>query len=311
MSKAQTSPEIKTGRAGEAGHWYDIDTGEAVYEVEKADGKGFRNVNLGDAKKWHAKGIRRLGCGVTSINGVLDKPELTKWKIEEAVRGAWNFGISNTYDYEPTPTYESFLEAAYAHLTELQSAKPGTEIHKAWKLACAGETIVCIDANYHPHVIAIAKAFEPYDSVGNEWHEEETAVHPLGYGCRVDRWRDGDKLHVMDIKSKPSEKVAEEIEIAKKGNKPKLGFDSDIMQLAANANALIWTWRGEAVVPPDTDWSRAVVANVFVGREVIDGSVPVHVRVWTPDECEWGWQMFQATLAAWKISKRYDPTVQI
>lgn len=298
MSKE--SPEIKTGRASQAGHWYDLDTGEAVYEVEKADGKGFRKVTLADAKKWHAKKIRRLGSGVTNINSILNKEELNDWAIKEAVRGVW----AEVEEEGALGTYEDALRTAYAHLDELRSAKPGQEIHKAWEqfLRCEG-----IDYAYDLHVAAIADAIEPYGRAERDWHIEETAVHPLGYGCRVDLWRDGDKLHVFDIKSKPSVAVVDEIERVAKGKKPQLGYDSDIMQLAANAQAIAEI--GYKNDPPGiTKWDAFLLANVFVGREIVDGLVPVHVRVWTQQECEWGWQMFQATLAAWKISKRYDPT---
>jgi len=56
----------------ESVHWYTKD-GEPAYTIERADGKGFRNTTLRDAKK--------LGLlpSVTTILGVAAKPGLQNW----------------------------------------------------------------------------------------------------------------------------------------------------------------------------------------------------------------------------------------
>ena len=57
-------------------HWYDRD-GKAVFEVPKAKGGGMRATTIADARK--------LGLypSVTTVLGVLDKPQLTDWKLAQ------------------------------------------------------------------------------------------------------------------------------------------------------------------------------------------------------------------------------------
>jgi hypothetical protein len=58
-------------------HWYSLN-GRPCHTVPNKDGDGERNTTLREARK--------LGLlpSVTSIIGILDKPQLTKWKMREA-----------------------------------------------------------------------------------------------------------------------------------------------------------------------------------------------------------------------------------
>lgn len=59
-------------------HWYTRD-GKPAYDQRKKDGSGMRKTTLADARKLN------LLPSVTTILGILDKPALTAWKIEQAV----------------------------------------------------------------------------------------------------------------------------------------------------------------------------------------------------------------------------------
>lgn len=59
-------------------HWYTPE-GQAFYEITKKDGSGMRAPTIADARK--------LGLlpSVTKIIGILDKPELNNWKLEQGI----------------------------------------------------------------------------------------------------------------------------------------------------------------------------------------------------------------------------------
>ena len=63
-------------------HWYDKD-GNACFEVPKAKGGGMRATTLADARK--------LGLypSVTTIMGVMAKPQLDDWKLQQVAERAY------------------------------------------------------------------------------------------------------------------------------------------------------------------------------------------------------------------------------
>ena len=64
-----------------ASHWY-LRDGQPFYEIARKDGAGNRPVTLADARK-----VRALPS-VTNILGVLAKPGLDAWKIEQGIMAA-------------------------------------------------------------------------------------------------------------------------------------------------------------------------------------------------------------------------------
>lgn len=59
-------------------HWY-TKAGEPFFEIPKKDGSGMRAPTIADARELH------LLPSVTQVLGILDKPDLNAWKIEQAV----------------------------------------------------------------------------------------------------------------------------------------------------------------------------------------------------------------------------------
>lgn len=68
-------------RSAESTHWY-LPDGTPFYEVQKKDGSGPRPAHVGDAFK---AGAYR---SVTNVLGVVGKPGLVKWQIEQAIISA-------------------------------------------------------------------------------------------------------------------------------------------------------------------------------------------------------------------------------
>ena len=100
-------------------HWYDR-TGAAVFEVPKAKGGGMRATTIADARK--------LGLypSVTTVLGVLDKPQLTDWKLSQVSN--WCHG-NPPQDAEGVDAYaRRATEGAFAQVTE--AADLGTAIHE-------------------------------------------------------------------------------------------------------------------------------------------------------------------------------------
>src|SRR5437667_12753556 len=64
-----------------ASHWY-LRDGRAFHEIAKKDGSGNRPVTLADARKVLAF------PSVTNVLGVLAKPSLEAWKIEQGILSA-------------------------------------------------------------------------------------------------------------------------------------------------------------------------------------------------------------------------------
>ena len=66
-------------KAEQSSHWYTQD-GKPFYEIENKSAPGtMRRVTLRDARKLN------LVPSVTTITGVISKPQLEAWKIEQAI----------------------------------------------------------------------------------------------------------------------------------------------------------------------------------------------------------------------------------
>ena len=126
MTSARTFTENNT-------HWYDI-KGHPLYEIPKANGKGMKVPTLADARKLN------LLPSVTTILGILDKPALTTWKIEQAVLAVLT-----------TPRLPDEADDAYVfrvlHTEKVQDEEGkaardrGTDIHAGLESALTGHPI--------------------------------------------------------------------------------------------------------------------------------------------------------------------------
>lgn len=122
------STSARPSNAQSGSHYYFQD-GRPCYEIAKKDGSGMRPTTLADARKLN------LLPSVTTILGILDKPALTTWKIEQACLSVL------TAPKQPGEELDAFIERVL-HTERQQDQEAsiardkGTEIHSAMESLC-------------------------------------------------------------------------------------------------------------------------------------------------------------------------------
>lgn len=253
-----------------ASHWYKLNGQgwEACYEVPKADGSGMRNATLADARK--------LGLvpSVTKILGVLHKPQLEAWKIEQGILAALTL-----------PRLEGETDDAFARRVvedaEAQSAKArefGSKIHDACEQYALYRRYPA-DPEFKEFMLGYAN----WDLANvKEVYAVEKIVGnvALGYAGKLDlhvRLVDG-RNAIIDIKTQGVKKDA-------KGKRRSAVYNDWGRQLAAYQHC--------GIMPASAD---DVLLNL-----VIDSNEPgpVHVHQWTPEETLTLWEGFQLCHRLW------------
>lgn len=249
-------------------HWYTLE-GEACHQVPKVKGDGTRPTTLKDAK---ALG---LFPSVTNILGVLAKPGLDKWKLQQVAKAAFN----RPPDGKESEEYfiDRTIESAFDQVVD--AADFGSRIHDALEKIFEGEPV--------------EEELLPYVQPTLDWkrekgltftHREITLVNSgEGYAGRCDVIAQGKKgqLVILDYKTrktKEGEKIAP--------------YDGQGMQLAAYAVA---HW-GEAML------DKVTAANVFIST-----TEPSRMEVCKHDDLVAEWHAFKASCLLWRKMKGFDP----
>lgn len=199
---------IKSGLAGEAGHWYRKD-GTPAYTIIGTNGKE-RNTTLRDARKYG------LVPSVTTITRQIASPGLERWKLMNLLLASLTL-----------PRLDGEGDDAFADRVMLDSQEQtkkamqlGTDIHTALELAYGNQSF---DIQYTDFVDSTQEAV--FQTFGHQiWMPEKSFASEMGFGGKID-------LHspelVLDFKTKafgPDDKVA--------------SYDEQVMQLAAYGNGL-------------------------------------------------------------------------
>jgi hypothetical protein len=164
------TPELKTGRASEGGHWYDR-AGNCVYQIRGANG-AMRDCTLRDARK--------LGLvpGFSSIAHMEHKPMLVRWQIDQALMSAITLPrVAGESD-------DSFCQRARED-SQAQSEKArnlGVAIHADIERVYRGELP---SPDHHPHTMGV-KGYLKQRFGEADWNCERSFAHALGYGGKVD-----------------------------------------------------------------------------------------------------------------------------
>jgi hypothetical protein len=257
-----------TKQKSQGSHWYSLE-GEACHQIAKAKGDGMRNVTVTDARK--------LGLfpSVTNILGVIAKPGLDKWKLQQVAKAAFN----RPPDGKESAEYftDRIIESAFDQVVD--AADFGSRIHDALEKIFEGEPV--------------EDELLPYVQPTLDWkrekgltftHREITLVNAgEGYAGRCDVIAQGKKgqLVILDYKTrktKEGEKVAT--------------YDGQGMQLAAYAVA---HW-GEAML------DKVTAANVFIST-----TEPGRMEVSKHDDLVSEWHAFKAACLLWRKMKGFDP----
>jgi hypothetical protein len=270
----------------EPSHWY-LQDGRAFHEIAKKDGTGNRPVTLADARKVLAF------PSVTNVLGVLAKPGLDAWRIEQGIMAAL------TLPRRPDEPLDSFAHRVVADMGEQveKAADLGSAIHNACEVYAINKQV--------PTDPKLRELFEPW----RQWFDanverigcvEQVFVHPgHGYAGRVDmvallKSHCGGAPYwaVVDFKTQKVKRSA-------KGGEPKpVFYETWPLQLAAYREAAR-TWG-----------AKNITGLVSV---VIDSTqpAPVQVKDWSGEgrvTCVEGYfGAFLAALSLWKYVRSYDP----
>jgi hypothetical protein len=264
LSQDVETPTIG-GLASEGGHWYKRD-GEPCYQVI-AKGSGLpRDVNLKDARK--------LGLlpGVSTILNMENKPQLTKWLVDQAYLACLTL---------PKIEGESLEEFKYraakdAGMQAEMARMRGNVLHAEIESYLDGGKLA--NPESEQWVIPVADWLDRnFGRVA--WSTERSFGHELGYGGKVDlHTKDGEHV-VIDFKTKA---------FTEEQSAKKMAWDGHAMQLHAYAHGL--------------GISNARKLNVFISTTV-PGLIVGHE--WLPDS-DYQWDAFQCLLRLWQLRKRYD-----
>jgi len=251
-----------------SGHWYRID-GTPVHRLPTADGQGERPTTLRDAV--------RLGLypSVTSILGILAKPGLEKWKLDQVALATLR---APKQPQESDDYWCNRVRTAAFEQVE-QAADLGTMIHGALEAAMAGEPF---DPELRPYVEPV---LEWKARVGIQIVERETRLvnRAEGFAGTADvLFRYGQNgIGILDYKTrktKPGENVQ--------------AYDNQAMQLAAYGATY---WGPENV-------ERILAANIFISTTEPGRMVVVKHETLARD-----WKAFRLVAALWRYQKGYDP----
>lgn len=261
----RAGPAVTTGLASEGGHWYNRQ-GEAVYDIERADGKGMRPVNLRDARKLN------LLPGVSSIIRCAAAPGLERWKQNQVLLAALTLPKrpdEKEYDWLDRVWEDSKAQAVAA-------ANKGKRVHAAIERHYLGS--LPIDEDLWPTVRAVKDTLlDKYGAV--QWAAEKNFAHHLGFGGKRDLMSETDHIY-LDFKTK-------EFGLNKGKIDKELAWDENLIQLC-----------GYAMSAP----AEATLANVFVSVTV-PGLVYIHT--WSADDRVRGSRMFRGLLQYWQAKNNY------
>jgi len=198
---------------------------------------------------------------VTTHLAVIAKPALTNWMVDQGIMAALTL-----------PRIDGEDEAIYIRRIKEDSkaqakaaAERGSRIHDACEqLVKTGQ---CPEEFRQHAEAAVAELHRLFPGV-NDWVAEQPFAHPLGYGGKVDLHSPSTGI-IADYKTKSGDF----------SDGKRLHYDQH-WQLAAYQNGLM--------LP------RAQGAAIFVSRD-FPGAVASHV--WSAEEMEEGWQVFQLALA--------------
>lgn len=255
-------------------HWYGKD-GTPFYTVPmKTDPSKTRDTNLTDAKKMG------LLPSVSGIKGLLDKPQLTSWKIEQAILAAL------TLPHREGETIDERAKRVYHDSTEQvrDAAKRGHLAHKCIEVYIA-------TGRWDPDSTVAAMLEKTRTWIDQHVYDvtyTEASLVGDGYAGRCDlssRIRGYEGRFILDYKTR----------------KPSQGklrtYEEDAMQLSAYADADA----NMGLFPNDP-----VVHTGSLMINSVDDAEPTFY-VWSKEDRDRYSKAFMAALELWIILKGYNP----
>ena len=246
----------------ESGHWY-TQEGEPMYTIIGVNGKE-RNTNLRDAKQ--------LGLvpSVTTIIGMIAKPSLENWKIDQALKSAI------TLERLEEESFNAFLYRCKndAKSIGLNAAKEGTKIHAMIEKGFLGGT------KSKPY--KIIKKWLDKNYPKEKWIAEDSFCAKQGYGGKIDLYSESGIFIDFKTKSNIEDK-----------DPAKLVFDDHGMQLSAYA-------QGCNAKDPER-------ISIFIDRENIE---TIKFFIWDKESHSKHVAMFNSILTYWQLVKNHDSSIK-
>ncbi len=246
-------------------HWYNK-AGEAVFEVPKVKG-GMRKTTIADARKMG------LYPSVTTVLGILDKPQLGDWKLEQMALAAFNSPANGS---EPFEVYhQHLLTKAFEQVSD--AADLGTAIHAALESHFQGQPI---EAGMDTYVEPVARLIEREGISFNE-HELRLVNAQVGYAGTTDAViSKAGQTGILDFKSRKT--------------KPGVActpWETEPLQIAAYGVAKF------GHVPE-------IGANVYISTTE-KGRVEICWHSY--EDLAEAWKTFQSCVQIWQYLKSYRP----
>jgi len=251
-----------------ASHWYDRQ-GQAAHRQPLARGDGDRPTTIRDAMK--------LGLipSVTNILGILDKPGLIKWKIDQVLRAA---DANQRQEQEGLDYWMKRVQDAAFQQVE-DAADLGTRIHAALDAAFDGQPV---EPELQPYVLPVLEwaADRGIRSVARERRIVSLSEGYAGTADFLFEWGEGG-IGILDFKTKktkPGEKVDSYLEHK--------------AQLSAYAGGF---WGPDRL-------DEVLAANVF-----ISSTEPGRIEIVKHTTVREHYDLFLHLCAVWRVVKGYDP----
>lgn len=260
----------------DSSHWYTRD-GQPCHEIECATKPGqMRPVDVRDARK--------LGLlpSVTNVLSVIEKKNLMRWKIEQAILSALTLP---KLDSET----EDHYAARVAQDAEAESRKAmdfGTRLHEAIEFVLMDNSPRTFDADIEPFV-------EPFCSFWTAIGENESR------GYVVDFKTQGKLEYPMTFYPEWCWQLGAYQDAL--AGMPTVGIASEIIVASPRGY-------GGRVDFVNDDGGRLGCASI-----AISSKVPglIELKKWTTDEVENGKRVFFAALELWTLIKKYDPRKEL
>ena len=261
--------EVRMAIASESGHWYDMD-GNPCYTVIAKNGAP-RNTTLRDARKLS------LVPSVTTVMQVKSKPGLSSWIEQQILMSAYTAPYSRK-ELSGEEWIKRVKEDAKKQVSD--AAEFGTRVHGAIELVLQGSTCDMDVAKFaEPAITLLSMEGLLYGA-----SVEKSFCHTgMQYGGKVDfhNRKHNDFGIVVDFKTKAFTQADVDA-------KKQLAWDEHVAQLAA--------YREGLQIP------NASCANIFIST--VEPGLAV-IKYWTEEECRYGWEVFEKSLALWKVVNKW------
>lgn len=291
--------------AKESSHWYRLDGTSCHTQPVKSRPGDTRPTTLADARK--------LGLfpSVTGILGVLDKPQLTDWKLEQLSkefrsrlqlitardRSAIDVldAVMDMIHRDPDELHEEMVDHALRQVE--QAADAGEIVHKGAELALSG-----LEYDHDKEVfLPELKAKFPLSTFVKpiEAFVKEHNIQPLGHEVRIVCPRHG-YAGTGDLPMRcPKGRGFGDWKTRKtKPGRPVKAYDTQVMQIAAYHGAHF----GNEVGAPPRAGFNLFISTTEPGR--------VEVVWYDHEQIAAAYKAFIALCEVWRFLKGYDPRPQ-